>query len=70
MSSNVLILFAIFGGETAAQGFPSDSESSKTLVHLKSIIKRENPRYLRDVHARNQQIRWGVYFPVPALTGK
>ncbi|KAH7047223.1 hypothetical protein BKA57DRAFT_465369 [Linnemannia elongata] len=57
-------LFVIIEGETYSERFPIEIAPSKTVGHLKQLIKEANPTTLGDIDARKLKI-WYVFSSVP-----
>lgn len=65
----IVTITLVFDGETKYDSFPIEIHSSKTVGHLKQLIKEANPNTLRDVDARKLRIwrivdlnPWSKYF--------
>ncbi|KAG0051593.1 hypothetical protein BGZ89_003482 [Linnemannia elongata] len=62
MSSSLITLFVIIDHETIADAFPIDIDASKTIGHLKQLIKNHNPRSVGALDARKLRL-WHINIP-------
>ncbi|KAG9061395.1 hypothetical protein KI688_007379 [Linnemannia hyalina] len=62
MSNSFITLFIIIDRETIADAFPIDIDPSKTIGHLKQLIKNHNPRSVSDLDARKLRL-WHINIP-------
>ncbi|KAG0378486.1 hypothetical protein BGX24_003698 [Mortierella sp. AD032] len=54
--TNIVTLFAMFSSEDPSEAFPIDIDITKTIGHLKAMIKDANPLTLKDVEARKLRL--------------
>jgi hypothetical protein len=63
MTDNPLTLFCLVDGEATCLAFSVDIDASKTVDHLKKLIKTEKSNIFSDVDA-HQLILWRVSMPI------
>ncbi|KAG0250101.1 hypothetical protein BGZ95_007311 [Linnemannia exigua] len=56
MSNHTITLFVMFASDDTSDAFPIEISSSKTVGHLKTLIKDANPLTLKDVDARRLRL--------------
>ncbi|KAF9349932.1 hypothetical protein BGX26_011839 [Mortierella sp. AD094] len=62
MTNNLLSLFCLVDGEATSNAFPVEIESTKTIGHLKDLIKAKKANNFHDVDA-DDLILWRVSIP-------
>lgn len=68
MSNSLITLFVIIDRETIADAFPIDIDTSKTIGHLKQLIKDHNPRSVSALDARKLRL-WHINIPYASERG-
>ncbi|KAG0253847.1 hypothetical protein BGZ95_006191, partial [Linnemannia exigua] len=63
MADDPLTLFCLVDGESLSSAFPVEIESSKTIGHLKKLIKTETPDKFIGVNVRDLAL-WRVSIPI------
>jgi hypothetical protein len=65
MADSRLTLFCLVDGEATSNAFPVEIESTKTVGHLKDLIKDDNAIAFADIDAKMLTL-WRVSIPVVA----